>query len=235
MGGAGVGFEGGEAGGIPEVGRDRHRAGVAAADHLGVDHRVPRPHVGQQASVTIARLEIELESHRSTDEQGRVGASRADASASARAPRTALARFMCDLRGVDADVANALDAVPQPHVDGVAIVHVHDRCGDGAGRLRDRRTGSGDRQDGRGESDPEHPRATCHRSHADTPRVDRQCPESWTAIGRAPPSLAPRRIKAPPMAIRNGGRGARCICARRSSAAAARRSASRASTSSPVT
>ena len=178
VGGPGFGFEGGEAGGISEVGRDRHRAGVAAAEHLGVDHRVPRPHVGQQASVTIARLEIELEPHRSTDKQGRVEASRADASASARPPRTPLALFMRDLRGVDADVANALDAVPQPHVDGVAIVDVHDGRGDGARHLRDRRTRTGDRQDDRGESDPEHPRATSHRSHAVTPPVGRQCPES---------------------------------------------------------
>jgi hypothetical protein len=235
VGSAGFGFQGGEAGGVTEVRGNRHRAGVAAADQLGVDHRVPGPDVGQQAPVTITRLDIQLEPDGSPAGERGIHAGCADASGSARAPRATVALVVRDLRRVDADIADALDAITNPHVDGVAVVDVYHDAGDGADGLRRRRARSDDRQQYRDETESDTPGRSRHRSHAVTSSRRRQCPESWTATGTVPTSREPRRISAPPTAIRNGRRGARCARTSRSSAAAARRSASRVSTSSPVT
>jgi hypothetical protein len=152
VGGAGFGFQGGEAGGVAEVGGNRHRAGVAAADQLGVDHRVPGPDVGQQASVTIARLDIELEPDGSPSGERGIQAGGTEASGCARAARATVALFMRDLRRVDADIPDTLDAITNPDIDRVAIVDVHHRPGDGADGLRRRHGQCGDRRQHRDET-----------------------------------------------------------------------------------
>lgn len=149
--GAGLGFEGGEAGGVAEVRGDRHRAGVAEADQLGVDQRVADPHVREQAPVAIARLDVELEPDDAAPDQCGIQARGAAASASARAARPTAAGLMRDLGRVDADVAHALDARADPHVDGVAVVDVHDHADEAPHPLRRRRARRGERQQDRQE------------------------------------------------------------------------------------
>jgi hypothetical protein len=121
---------------VPEIGRDRQRASVPARDHLRVDHPVARPDVGEQPTVVIPPLDVELEPHRRPGDQRAVEPHRRLTAAVARAPRAARARRVNDLRRVDADVAHALDAIGDPDVDGVAVVDVHHGGGEPARALR---------------------------------------------------------------------------------------------------
>ena len=77
------------------------------------------------------------------------------------------------LRGVDADVADLLDAVGELHVDRVAVDDAHHRALDGSGR-------HGACRQERQEQQQEMPAPA---QHADTvsPRVD-ECQESETVV-----------------------------------------------------
>src|SRR2546428_5697226 len=100
---------------VADVGRDRHDLGVAQTHQLGVDHLVADPDIGEQAPVAVALLHVELEPDGLAFDQPAVDLGRLAA------PRLlALGRVM-DLGGVDADVADLLDAGADPHVDRVTV------------------------------------------------------------------------------------------------------------------
>ena len=74
MGGAGLGFEPGELGGVAEVGGSGGCAGVALGNELGVDHDGTDPDVGEEATVAVAGFDVELDPDGSTSDEGGVDA-----------------------------------------------------------------------------------------------------------------------------------------------------------------
>ena len=46
---------------IPDVGRNRRHLHIPALHELGVDHHAAQAHVRQQAAITVALLDVELE------------------------------------------------------------------------------------------------------------------------------------------------------------------------------
>ncbi|HZH24715.1 MAG TPA: hypothetical protein VEY49_07420 [Solirubrobacteraceae bacterium] len=112
----------GGAGQLPEapleahVRRHHERHGVAGPQQLGVDERATRTHVGQQAAVAVALLDVELEHDVAVADEALVERPRA--------LRVTLRRRggLIGLGRVDADVAHALDLPGgQPHADRVAV------------------------------------------------------------------------------------------------------------------
>jgi len=122
---------------VEEVRRDPHDLGISPSHHLGVDHGVADPHVGEQPLVLIAPFAVQLQpdvlagDELDVDPPRRVAGRRGVGKVSG--PRPGLrgmrvAPGMRDLRSIDADVADLLHAVIEPHVDGVAVDHVDDRA-----------------------------------------------------------------------------------------------------------
>jgi hypothetical protein len=115
---------------IPDVRRHGHDLSIPLAHQLGVDHGLADPDIREEPTVAVTGLDIQLEAHVAAGDETVV-----------HFPRFATAgllpaRRMMDLRRVDSDVADLLDAVVQPHVNGVAVDHLDDQPLDrtGAGR-----------------------------------------------------------------------------------------------------
>jgi hypothetical protein len=180
---------------VAEVGWNAHDLRVAAADHLGVDHRVAYPHVGEQAPVLVTTPLIELESHLLATDQlqvdppGRVSGSRRVREVAARPPRAVRAmRALVRVRNlgrVDPEVADFFDARTQLDVDGVTVHDEHDAPG---GRRRRRRRDGGEQSGGHERT--EHGAPSQPRARASTPRIrdgaapDPQCHPSRDLWGR---------------------------------------------------
>jgi hypothetical protein len=144
---------------VAEVRGNDEGAGVAVGDELGVDHGGAEPDVGEQAAVAIAGLDVELERDRPPRDELRVEAGGRETAGlpSPRGPTRA--RVVSDLGGVHADVAHALDALADAHVDRVAVVDVDDGPPEPARRIGERR----------GDQDPGDAGERCslpHRPHA---------------------------------------------------------------------
>src|SRR5439155_4391826 len=100
---------------VPDVRRNRHHLGVTPANQLGVDHRVAEPDIGQEPPVSIAGAHVQLEPNVPAGDETSIHLGRLAA-----AGLLPLDRVM-DLRCVDADVADLLDAIGELHVDRVAV------------------------------------------------------------------------------------------------------------------
>jgi len=111
---------------VADVRPDVQHARVALTHHLEVDHAVADPDVGEQAPVAVTLFRIKLEAHASTARQCPVDPHRR--LAAARPIRVVVG----NLGGIDADVADALQTIADPHVDRVAILDVdHHTLADG--------------------------------------------------------------------------------------------------------
>jgi len=114
---------------VADVRRDGQHARVAPTHHLEVDHPVADPDVGEQAPVVVTLLGIKLEAHAPAARQRSVEPRRRLAAAH---PVQAVVGH---LGGVDADVADTLQTITDPHVDRVAILDMdHHALVDGARR-----------------------------------------------------------------------------------------------------
>ena len=105
---------------MTDVRRHRHHLGEAAADELGVDHRVGDPDIGEQPAVAVPRLRVELQTHLAAAHELAV-----HRGGGAPARLLALPRMM-DLGRVDADVADLLDTPAHVDMNRVAVDNTRD-------------------------------------------------------------------------------------------------------------
>ena len=126
---------------MADVGRDGHHLGEAEPHELGVDHHVAHPHVGEQPSVAVTRLHVQLEPHAPALDEPAIDVTRLAAA------RLLAARGVVQLRRVDADVANLLDAIGQPNVNRVAVDDPDDETLERRRRLGPGRSGGEQQRD----------------------------------------------------------------------------------------
>src|SRR5437016_3089344 len=112
---------------VTDVRGDGHHLGVTQANQLGVDHRVADPDVRQEPAIAVPWLNIELEANPTADDETSIHLGRRAAA------RLRAFDRVIDLRRIDADVADLLDAIDKPNVDGVAVDDADHRALDGVG------------------------------------------------------------------------------------------------------
>jgi len=152
---------------VSHVRRDRHHLGITQSNQLGVDHRAAGPDVGQEPPVAIPSAHVQLEANVPAIDETAIHLGRVTT-----AGLFALDRVV-DLRRVDADVADLLDAIGELHVDRVAVDDADDRAFDRTGRRGARREDQQKQNEKMGSA----------KRHADTvsPRVD-ECQELETVV-----------------------------------------------------
>jgi hypothetical protein len=148
---------------------------------------VADPHVGEQAPVAVAGLDVELEPDGPPGDQRGIHAGGGGTAGSAAARRTISARLVRDLGRVHADVAHALYAIADRHVDRVTVVDVRDARREGARRGPRGGARNGERDQDAGDADRQARCDTPHLAHAGIRSPSRQRPQSWTAAGTGSP------------------------------------------------
>ena len=119
---------------VTDIGRDGHRLGVPLPHELRVDHHSADVHIGEEPSLAIALMGVELEAnglalHEPPVELGR------------------LPRQRSGCRDAHADVADLLDPIADADLDHVGAEHADDDAGERGVGLRV--TEGGDKEDRR--------------------------------------------------------------------------------------